>query len=223
MSERVQGVITQGGQDISAICNVRADGYACPPRVLVALGIAESNLNEYAARERAWPDVSYSIWQQTVKWAAGYGVGDGTDTTANRAAVRTALTVNLDRAADIAARQLGHWWGLYPEPIQAMCRYNRPSTPASENANRPNYERAWAQSARYVVQASDAEEETPMSEFTGGFADLADQLGEDVVGRAVQPEFSPNGDSNLAMQVTSKGLMVWGNGGPALFLPAVSG
>lgn len=219
---RVVGVISQEGTDLTAICNEAAGYYAFPPRVLVACAIAESDLSAQAARERAWPDVSYGPWQQTVKWAADYGIGTGQDTPENRATVRAILTEQPRVAADIAARQLGHWWAQEGNPINAMCRYNRPGGDPATNPNRGNYERGWAASAQYI--APDEEPEEPMTDhsFELGFKDLADALGGDVVGEPVTDEFpigdGPDSGTGATLQVTTQGVMVYASGAGARFL-----
>jgi hypothetical protein len=218
MYPRVHGVISQEGVELSTVINVASDRYSIPPQLLTACGIAESDLSAQAAREKTWPDVSYSVWQQTVKYAADYGLGDGANTPTNRALVRQVLSSDLARAADIAARQLGHWWAQEGDPIRALCRYNRPGGDPATNPNRANYERGWAASSRYVSQ----EDGMPEHSFQYGFADLAEALGADVVGEPTTDEF-PLGDGaesgqGATMQVTTRGAMLYASGGPPVFL-----
>lgn len=208
---RVAGVITTQGNDISALCNAKADAYHCPPRLLVAQAIAESGLDETAARVAAWPDVSYGLWQQTVKFAP---IGDHSASAQNIAYVRQVLTTNLTLAVDIAAKQLGAKWGETQDGPAAMGKYNAPSLELRENPNRVHILKSWAQSARYVVT-----EDSSMAGFSGGFADLADQLGVDVVGEALADEYQ---SGPTTRQPTTKGEMIWTDGGPALFLPGVT-
>ena len=95
---------------------------------------AESGLNPYAERYGVWPDVSFGYSQIIVATAAGYGVGDGSNTQANIAAVREAL---FDRATsiDLGARHLAGCWaraeGYEPHDLQALVAYNsgRPRLP----------------------------------------------------------------------------------------------
>lgn len=65
-----------------------------------------------------------------------------------------------------------------------------------------------------------------MAEFKLGFKVLADTLGEDVVGQPVTEEgnigWYDDGSTMGRMQITTKGLMVWAESGPALFLPATA-
>ena len=150
MSDRVRGVILREGQDISALCNEVADRYAFPPRVLVATGIAESALSAQSERRGTWPDISAGPWHQAVAWAAGYGLGNGSNTPENIAAVFAVLKTDLARAADIAGQQLGRWWTQEQDGPRTLGRYNWPAHGLIGNPNRPNIERAWAASAAYV-------------------------------------------------------------------------
>lgn len=61
------------------ISNAAADAAGIPRLLLLACGVAESNLNPDARRPkdpaddaRYWPDVSFGAWQQTVRWDAEY-------------------------------------------------------------------------------------------------------------------------------------------------------
>jgi hypothetical protein len=147
---RVVGVVTREGTDISAICNEAADRYGLPPQALVAQGIAESDLTERAARERQWPDVSYGLWQQTVKYAP---IGDGTAHPGNIALVRERFTSDIAFAADVAARQLGHYYQQHGSYEEAASRYNGgPRMRINDNPNAANIRRAWHESARYIVE-----------------------------------------------------------------------
>jgi hypothetical protein len=156
MYPRVQGVITQQGTDISDLCNDVADRYGFPSRCLIALGIAESNLNELAWRDRGGNDRSAGIWQQTVRWAP---IGDQTHSPENIAYVRERFTTDIPLAADVAARQFGHYYRLHGSYEEAASRYNGgPNMPWSQNPNQGNYLRAWRESATYV-----RDEDTSMS------------------------------------------------------------
>ena len=172
MYDRVRGVVTHEGTDISALCNATAARYGFPPRLLVATGIAESALHEHSERRGVWPDVSAGPWHQAVAWAAAYGLGDGSNTPANIALVFSVLQTDLPRAADIAGQQLGRWWAQEQDGPRAMGRYNWPARGLDGNLNRGNIERAWAASAAYV-----AEGEVPMPDAWAP-VDVRDQFPE---------------------------------------------
>jgi hypothetical protein len=147
---RVQNVVTQQGNDISAILNEAADRYNLPPQVLLAQGIAESNLSETAARYGTWPDVSFGLWQQTVAYAP---CGDASASPGNVAYVRERFTTDIPYAADVAAKQLGYYYGLHGSYEEASSRYNGgPRLAFADNPNQANIARAWAESTRYVEQ-----------------------------------------------------------------------
>lgn len=85
--------------------------------------------------------------------------------------VRERFTTDIPFAADVAARQLGHYYGVYGDYFEAASRYNGgPGMPFNQNPNRANIERAWEESAAYV---SDAPQPEP-----GGWAplDVRDQF-----------------------------------------------
>jgi hypothetical protein len=86
------------GHDILPYLRDASTRYDIPAFVLAALCKAESGLNPAAAREGVWPDVSYGLSQMTVATAAGYDIGDGSDSSANRAVVKALL---LDRRTSI--------------------------------------------------------------------------------------------------------------------------
>lgn len=151
MYPRVHAVITQQGNDISTLINGVADQYQFPPQVLVATCIMESNLDEHSERRGTWPDVSAGLWHQTVKYAAQYGLGNGQNTAGNIGYVFDVLKGDLPRAADIAGRQLGHWWRTYADGHEALGRYNAPSLGYQGNPNATNIRRGWETSARYVL------------------------------------------------------------------------
>lgn len=224
---RVSGVVTKQGTDISDLCNHEASldsdadpniepgRHPFPPRLLVAQAIAESDLSEVAARERKWPDVSYGLWQQTVKWAP---IGDGSDTQRNRTFVMVALTTNIPLAARIAAKQLGAHYRITGDPEEAMSRYNNPSLTLDTNQNGPHIRESWSRSAIY--EETEEEEGTMATDhvFQAGFAELASTLGEDVVGEPVTDEYLMGPETR---QNTTKGVMIWVDGAPTLFFAAV--
>lgn len=157
----VQGVITVQNHDISDDVNRCAERERCSARGLVALMEAESGLSEVARRPRDpddddayWPDVSGGVGQQTVLYARGYGVGDGTPTRTNIDLVMHILTTNVPLAINIAARQYGSYYRLTGDHFEACARYNGgpgarwASIPAG---NQQNYLDGWARSAQYVA------------------------------------------------------------------------
>jgi hypothetical protein len=222
--ERVQGVRTNLGSDWSALINTTAEAWGIPPRLLLACAIAECGLNEQCqpgvtggmARYGTYPDVSFGPCHQAVAWAP---YGDHTNTPANIEACRQKFCGDLAFAFMVAARNLREKWDRYgPAGDEVLSRYNAPGLSLAENPNRRNISYAWRISAQHVV----TEEDAPMAEFQAGFAELAAQLGADVVGEPVQDEWHPNGDPTMAAQVTTKGLMLWASGAPAHFIPAVT-
>lgn len=224
MIEPVASVITKQGTDIGPQVNAEAAEQECSARGLVALFIAESNLDEQARRppspaldQAYFPDVSFGIAQQTVRYASAYGLGDGTSDPANIAAVEQAL-YDPTTAIRIAADQYGRLYRATGDHWEACAKYNggpRATWSTIPLASQTNYTRAWAASAVYVVEPP---EEEGMPEFTEGFAALAAELGEHVVGTPVEDEQHPN--DTHSFQTTSTGLMWWASGGPPLFLAA---
>ena len=149
---RVARVITKQGTDLAPICNAVADKYGFPPRLIVACAIMESNLDERSERRATPPDVSAGLFHQTVQFAQGFGLGDGTHSAQNVAAVFQVLKTDLPRAADIAGRQLGSKWQQEQDGKQALSRYNSPGLRWEDNPNRNNIQRGWDASAAFVVE-----------------------------------------------------------------------
>lgn len=224
---RAKNVITQQGNDISGRINALMEREEADVRGFVGLLIAESGLDERARRPPDpaddllfWPDVSGGVGQQTVKYAIDYGLGDGSSSRANINAVMSVLRTDVTRALDIAARQYGKFFRPTGSWQEAVAKYNGGPNATWRTipiTNQTNYARGWALAGQYMV-----EEEQPMSEhaFEAGFADLAAELGSDVVGAPVEDEQHPDPDHSY--QATTKGLMWWSNGGEPLFLRAVS-
>lgn len=214
---RVRKVITAQGTDLAPILNREADRVQCPPRLLTGLCIMESNLDEHSRRPTDpaqdfayWPDVSGGLTHQAVAFAP---IGSRQPTRGNIDFVLGYLMDNPDKAIAIAADNIGPKWAQWQDGKEALSRYNAPGRAWAQNPNRANIARGWEASARYVVQ------EDTMADFEGGFAALAEQLGAEVVGEAVEEEQHP--DPDHAYQATSKGLLWYSNGGAPLFLPAV--
>ena len=156
----VTGVVTAQNTDISALCMGVAESEGMPAQVLVAGGIAESNLDEHAERYGAWPDVSFGCWQQTVAYAP---IGDQSASQENIAYVREQL-FNVNTACNIAAPQYGTYWRSYGQHAatyddglrETLGRYNWPSRGYSGNPNAGNIDRAVRASWAYVQGASPA-------------------------------------------------------------------
>jgi hypothetical protein len=223
----VRGLVTVQDTDISAAVNRLMQREQADAQGFVGLLIAESGLDEQARRPRNpaddaryWPDVSGSLGQQTVKYAVAYGLGDGSPTRSNIDLVLGRLMADVDLTLDIAARQYGAYYRQTGDWREACARYNggpRASWATIPPANRANYQAGYAQAAQYI-----GSEEDPVSEhsFQFGFADLAAQLGADVVGEPVTDEYQDSG--GVTRQITSKGEMVYASGGQPLFLAAVA-
>jgi hypothetical protein len=148
----VSGVVTQQQHDISDVLNAVGAQHGIPPRLLVALAIAESELNELAWRDTGGNDRSAGLFQQTIRWAP---IGDQTHSAANIAYVRRVLTTDIPLATDIAARQLAaHWQRYGPDAVAVLARYNKPATglPPTDPRYR-RYVQSWAESAQYAHEA----------------------------------------------------------------------
>jgi hypothetical protein len=157
----VQNVVTVQGNDITVDMNKCAERERCSARGLVGLMIAESGLSETARRPvdpaddlRYWPDVSGSVGQQTVLYAKGYGLGDGTASRSNIDDVMHILMTNIPLAINIAARQYGSYYRLTGDHFEACARYNGgpgASWASIPPGNRKNYLDGWAASAQYLT------------------------------------------------------------------------
>jgi hypothetical protein len=153
----VVGVITAQATDISELCNAMARAEQMPAQVLVAGGIAESDLNEHAERYGVWPDVSFGLWQQTVAYAP---IGDQSQSPSNVAYVREQL-FNVHVACTIAAPQFGQYWRQYGQfkPTlddglrETLGRYNYPAVGYDGNPNASNIAQAVQRSWAYVSTA----------------------------------------------------------------------
>lgn len=187
MIERVQRVVCPDtGRDITDLVNDAALRQGFDPVDFLGGLIAESGLDEHSARERTWPDVSYGLAQPTVKWhgKAVPGVqraADGTvaDTESNRYLVRHYF-FDAERTIDYVAPlyvALLRRWG---NPLEAWCRWNKPSIPGSQNPNRANYVRGLAEAEKYRA----TEEKTTMPPAAQQF----------VVGPGIKDAMARNGD-----------------------------
>jgi hypothetical protein len=155
-----------------------AKSVSIPPVLMLALGIAESNLNPLAerwgnrqntdaamaalaagdlealdqCRVQAGNDVSFGAWQQTWRWSEEY---DGTQDINQILAMREKYFDPV-YAASVAATRIAPYWTLYGDLLEALCRYNKPSIPGAQNPNRPNCERG-LQEAQVLLAALPAE------------------------------------------------------------------
>lgn len=211
---RVRGVVTKQGRDIAPLLNQEADRVSCPPRLLTGLCIMESNLDERSRRPLDpakdfdyWPDVSGALTHQAVAFAP---IGTRQPTRGNIDFVLGYLMDNPDKAIAIAADNIGPKWAQWQDGKEALSRYNAPGRNWAANPNKVNIARGWEASARYVVT-----EDSSMAGFSGGFAELADALGVEVVGEALADEYV---SGPTTRQPTTRGEMIWTDGGPALFL-----
>jgi hypothetical protein len=211
----IRGVISRQANDLTPLIDEAAHDFAIPARALTALLITESSLNEQASRFGVWPDVSFGLGQQTVRYAP---VGDQSPRPDNIDFVRRFYFVARNAIRE-AAHQLAAYWARFRELpdewryYEAASRYNGGGNMAfKDNPNRANIARGWKESAQYLVQ------EVPMAEFQAGFLELANVLGRDVVGDPLADEYV---SGPTTRQPTTRGEMIWTDGGPALFLPAV--
>lgn len=142
--------------EILEICRQAAAAAGIPTLLLVACGVAESNLNPAARRPsnpaddpRYWVDVSGGLFQQTVRWDPDYHGGAAYP---GEAEIERVLALQYDpaRSARIAAANLKPKWARYgPDMLATLCAYNAPAlngTPASP-AVEANYRRGLAEAA----------------------------------------------------------------------------
>lgn len=156
------------GVDIANLIYNAASKNDLPPYAVHAMLIAESGMNPFAVREGVWPDVSYGYSQIIVPTAAGYGIGDGSDTPANRAAVKAALfdrwtSINLGaQHMALCARRVRDELGIVQEPdtdawiLHILACYNSGSPRSPESwywtnyaGNVRSYENAIRQAKQY--------------------------------------------------------------------------
>jgi len=158
--------------DMVAISNAAADAAGIPRQLLLACGIAESNLNREARRpnnpaddERYWPDCSFGAWQQTVRWDAEY-LDNRSKSGADPSKYPGAANVRFygeqyfipEFAAEVAAANLKGKYrpGESDAVFKALCRYNYPAgngAPA-DAAVAANYRRGIAEAERLLGTAT---------------------------------------------------------------------
>lgn len=90
--------------------------------------------------------MSFGAWQQTVRWA---DEGTHEHTIENVLYIRE-LYFDPAFAARKAAARIKPYWDRFQDELEALCRYNKPALPGSQNPNRANYQRGLAE-ARAIV------------------------------------------------------------------------
>lgn len=142
--------------DVLAAARSAAAEAGIPVELLVACGIAESNLTADARRPRDqaqdaayWPDVSFGAWQQTVRWAPEYQ-GGAQYPGADEVLRVGRLYLDPSHAARVAARQLAANYRKRPDDLQwVLERYNKPNGEVTAGV-RANYARGLAEARRIL-------------------------------------------------------------------------
>jgi uncharacterized protein YgiM (DUF1202 family) len=134
---------------IDLICR-KADQWGIDRAEFLGGAIAESELNPAAARWGNWPDVSFGLFQQTVKFAEE---GDHSNSEQNITYIRN-LYSDPEYACDVAAKKYLYWRHDPDVPaLTAWIAYNSPGyyrTPGT-SPNRANYERGLTEAATIVA------------------------------------------------------------------------
>lgn len=182
--QRVMGVICRDtGRDITDLINAAAAEHSFDPVGFLGGLIQESGLREHAARERAWPDVSYGLSQPAVKWFRGLEgldkAPDGTnaDTPTNRRRVRD-WCFDAAHLIPYTAPTYAYYLRTYgggTDAAEAWARWNKPAIPGDANPAKAHYAARIAEAEAYRVRSEDPpiEEPTPMfvynyTRFRGG-------------------------------------------------------
>jgi hypothetical protein len=133
--------------EIIALIATKALQYGEAPVEILGGVIAESALNPDAARYGVWPDVSFGLLQQTVKFA---DEGDHSDSAVNIDLIRR-LYSDPVHALDVGIKKFAYW-RHDPEisALDAWCRYNWPAREPSLNPNRANYANGLAEAQRIL-------------------------------------------------------------------------
>lgn len=161
MSQRVENVMSQQGNNLSDLINRYAEIEQCPAVGLLAGLIAESNLNEHAERIGIWPDWSEGLGQQTVRYAR---IGDQSPSAANLKLVKDYYWQPENAIAE-AARQYGAYYRQYGDHFEAWSRYNGgPRMAWADNPHKANIRRGWNAAQLYLAPE---EEPTPMTDYAG--------------------------------------------------------
>lgn len=128
------------GLDVGPILTELAADYQIPLALVLACAKAESGMDPNAYRDGVWPDKSCGPFQQTVLYAEGYGVGDGTATPGNVALCRHWFS-NWRDSGHVAAPQLAQGYKAAAslsfhgdeQIIAALSKYNAGSVQPSGN------------------------------------------------------------------------------------------
>lgn len=149
-------------EEVIAISNKVADEWGIPRALLLACGIAESNLRWNARRPASasldasyWPDVSAGVWQQAVRYDPEYTGGNAYPGPAETERILQ-RQYDVERSAHVAAENLKRKFRGDPnndaDILRALYSYNwpagggRPYTPEHEQ----NYRRGLAE-ARTIL------------------------------------------------------------------------
>lgn len=154
--------------DLVAISNAAADAANIPRLLLLAAGVAESNLRADARRptapaddERYWPDVSFGAWQQTIRWSAEHlkacsKAGADPARFPGTGAIESIGRIYTDPeyAAEVAAAGLkAKYRPSEPDAVfRALCRYNWPAGDGEpvDDATAANYRRGITEATRLL-------------------------------------------------------------------------
>lgn len=216
----------------------KADEHGVSRRLALALAWAESEFNAEAERwggyqPRQWGgeaqvldilkqagsyDISFGLFQQTWRWSDAYlrtGVqGDGLAWSLPHILSFRAEMLVPEVACDDALpklRRLSEHWG---DDLLVLCAWNRPSNPHSVAPGvLRRYQQGLEEADRILQRGRDME-------FQLGFKELADRLGSNTVGEPLTEELEVG---PARVQFTTKGMMMWAPGGPALFLVGSAG
>jgi murein DD-endopeptidase MepM/ murein hydrolase activator NlpD len=168
MSALVREVLARDtGRDLAATLADAAARHAFPPRWLVALFLAESNLHQRAERWAYWDGRQYvnltaraqraiaandragvqAVLDELASRDLSFGlgqqtvvyapIGDRTHRLDNVLAVRAAFLDDVDLAVDVAARQLGRYYQLYQQ-VDPLEPLCRYNWPSLVGAQNPN-------------------------------------------------------------------------------------
>lgn len=125
----------------------KARQYGEQPVEVLGGAIAESALDPNAARFGNWPDVSFGLLQQTVKFA---DEGDHSGSAENIDLIRR-LYSDPVHALDVGIAKF-KYWRHDPDisALDAWCRYNWPARDPNLNPNRANYANGLAEAQRIL-------------------------------------------------------------------------
>jgi N-acetyl-anhydromuramyl-L-alanine amidase AmpD len=168
-------VANDTGEDLTELFNSEAARNHLPSELLVALAIAESELNVQSQRwgrhsaqaraaveaddrvaleallariEQETPgDISFGLFQQTVRWA---DEGDHSTSIQNVFHLRD-LYFDPRHATAVAARKLAAYWRRFGDPLEALCRYNKPALEGSTNPHRARYRKSLNRAGAFLA------------------------------------------------------------------------